>query len=92
MSNFGVGAISTIDADAVAEMGVVEDVGAVGDGQRGPAAAAGGVILFLEGGDSWLGQLSWGVLVELVSWGVCLLPTVSTIPVNMAPESIAIRL
>ncbi len=72
-------------------MGVCEDVGAVRDGQRSTAATAGSVILFLEGGDSCLGQLSWGVLVEVGRWGVCLLPMVSTMPVNMAQEIISVK-
>jgi len=49
----------TIDADAVTKMSICEDVGTFRNGQRSSTATAGSVILLLEGGDSWLGQLSW---------------------------------
>ena len=44
----------TIDAYAVTQMGIGENIGAVGDGERCSTSAAGGFIVLLEGGDGWL--------------------------------------
>ena len=45
----------TIYADAVAQVGVCEDLGAVGDCQRGSSSTGCGIILLYEAGDGWLG-------------------------------------
>ena len=41
----------TIYADAIAQLGVCEDLGAVGDCQRGSSSAGGRIILLFEAGD-----------------------------------------
>ena len=45
----------TIYADAIAQLGVCEDLGAVGDCQRGSSSTGGRIILLFEAGDGWLG-------------------------------------
>jgi len=61
-------------------MRIFEYLGAVGDGQRGASAAAGGLIVLDEAGDGWPAsarRTQAGVVLTDV------LPMVSTIPVNM---------
>lgn len=45
----------TIYTDTIAQVGICEDLGAVGDCQRSSPSAGCGVILFFEAGDGWLG-------------------------------------
>ena len=50
---FGDGEAGAVDADAVAEGGVGEDLAALGDGEGGAAAAGGGGVEVAELGDGW---------------------------------------
>ena len=45
----------TIYTDTIAQVGICEDLGAVGDCQRSSPSAGCRVILFFEAGDGWLG-------------------------------------
>lgn len=47
--------LRTIDADAISEMGVCENLGAIRDGERCTTTAACCIILFFDGRDRWLG-------------------------------------
>lgn len=78
---------SAIDAYAVAEVRIGEDIGAVRDGEGCASTAGGGVILGLNGGDGWtvvrlLNDRRGNVGKEEV------LPTVSTMPVNILPVEV----
>ena len=78
------GKTGTVDADAVAEVGIAKDIGAARDGQTGAAAAAGGFVMLDETRNGWprvsaqrrdvrgQGRLEKDIL-----------PMVSTMPVNM---------
>lgn len=70
----GYGQTGAIDADAVAEVAVIEDFGSVGDGE-GCSAVLG---LRVELGDDWM-------MLELTSLTISLYrpPIISTIPVNI---------
>lgn len=56
----GDGEAGAVDADAVAEVGVGEEGGAVHDCEGGAAAAAEGVVLWVEGGDGCGGGGGFG--------------------------------
>ena len=59
-AELGHGQAGAVDAYTVTQMAVGEDLGAVGEGQRGAAAAGGGFIVLDEARDGWLGrQLSY---------------------------------
>lgn len=75
------GQTSAVDAYAVAEVCIAEDVGAVGDGQGGAFPAAGGLVELRQARDRWL-DISTAPIVP--SNGIDnILPTVSTMPVNI---------
>jgi len=81
----GDGQAGAVDADAVAEVGVREDGGAVGDCEGG---AVGGIVRF-EMGDGWAGvRLLMGCVEREGRGGV--LPIVSTMPVNMVGNGVGV--
>ena len=53
LGELGDGQAGAVDADAVAKVGVDEDLGTAGDGQAGAAASARGFVVLGEARDGW---------------------------------------
>lgn len=73
----------TIHADAIAQMNIAQNFLAVGDGQRGAPAPAGGGVEGLQRGDRCVivnGLARFKTMLESLIYS---LPMVSTRPVNM---------
>lgn len=58
LAKFRNGQARAIDAYAVSQMGIIEDFGAIRDGQRSAAAAAGAFIMLDQRGDRYLDPLA----------------------------------